>query len=202
MTRWLTSIVLASGLLGVRLAERQQFGQAHAQQAVEVEGQKFEPTAAVGGQNLSLNGVGLRKRAIFKVYVAGLYTGQKSTNAAAIVNDKGARRVSLRMLREVEAQSFIDSFNEGLKNNTPEAQLAAMKPQVDALVATLNSIGEAKKGDVINFDFTPDGGTRITLNGQPKGNPIPGADFFAAVLRIWLGDKPADEALKKGMLGA
>jgi hypothetical protein len=194
MTRWLTSIVLAAGLLA--------FGQAHAQQAVEVEGQKFEPTVVVGGQTLNLNGVGLRKRAVFKVYVAGLYAGQKSTSPAAIVNDKGARRVSLRMLRDVEAQSFIDSFNEGLKNNTPEAQLNAMKPQVDALSATLKSIGEAKKGDVINFDYTPDGGTRITLNGQPKGNAIPGADFFAAVLRIWLGDKPADEALKKGMLGA
>ena len=72
----------------------------------------------------------------------------------------------------------------------------------DALVATLKAIGEAKKGDVINFDYTPDGGTRITVNGQPKGNPIPGADFFSAVLRIWLGDKPADETLKKGMLGA
>jgi hypothetical protein len=194
MTRWLTSIVLAAGLLA--------FGQAHAQQAVEVEGQKFEPTVVVGGQTLNLNGVGLRKRAVFKVYVAGLYAGQKSTSAAAIVNDKGARRVSLRMLRDVEAQSFIDSFNEGLKNNTPEAQLNAMKPQVEALSATLKSIGEAKKGDVINFDYTPDGGTRITLNGQPKGNAIPGADFFAAVLRIWLGEKPADEALKKGMLGA
>jgi len=193
MTRWLTSIALAAGLLAL--------GQAQAQQAVEMEGQKFEPTVAVGGQNLVLNGVGLRKRAFFKVYVAGLYAGQKSPSAAAIVNEKGARRVSLRMLRDVEAQSFIDSFNEGLKNNTPEAQLSAMKPQVDALVATLKSIGEAKKGDVINFDFTPDGGTRITLNGQPKGNPIPGADFFAAVLRIWLGDKPADETLKKGMLG-
>jgi hypothetical protein len=187
MARWLNSIVLAVGLLA--------FGLAQAQQPVELEGQKFEPTVAVGSQNLTLNGVGLRKRAIFKVYVAGLYAGQKSTNSTAIVNDKGARRVSLRMLRDVEAQSFIDSFNEGLKNNTPEDQLNAMKPQVDALVATLKSIGEAKKGDVI-------GGTRITLNGQPKGNPIPGAEFFAAVLRIWLGDKPADEALKKGMLGA
>ncbi|MGB2818562.1 MAG: chalcone isomerase family protein [Burkholderiaceae bacterium] len=194
MTKWLTSMVLAAGLVTL--------GQAQAQQAVEVEGQKFEPTVALGGQTLNLNGVGLRKRAIFKVYVAGLYAGQKSTSAAALVNDKGARRVSLKMLRDVEAQSFIDSFNEGLKNNTPEAQLTALKPQVDALVATLKAIGEAKKGDVINFDYTPDGGTRITVNGQAKGSPIPGADFFSAVLRIWLGDKPADEALKKGMLGA
>ena len=193
MTRWLTSMVLAAGLVA--------FGQVQAQQAVEMEGQKFEPTVALGGQTLNLNGVGLRKRAIFKVYVAGLYAGQKSTNATAIANDKGARRVSLRMLRDVEAQSFIDSFNEGLKNNTPEAQLNAMQPQVDALVSTLKAVGEAKKGDVINFDYTPDGGTRITVNGQPKGNPIPGADFFSAVLRIWLGDKPADETLKKGMLG-
>lgn len=194
MTRWLTSLALCAGLLA--------WGQVHAQQAVEVEGQKFEPTVALGGQTLNLNGVGLRKRAIFKVYVAGLYVGQKSASPAAIVNDKGARRVSLRMLRDVDAQSFIDSFNEGLKNNTPEAQLTALKPQVDALVATLKSIGEAKKGDVINFDYTPDGGTRITVNGQAKGNPIASADFFAAVLRIWLGDKPADETLKKGMLGA
>lgn len=194
MTKWLTSMVLAAGLVA--------FGTAQAQQAVEMEGQKFEPTVALGGQTLNLNGVGLRKRAIFKVYVAGLYAGQKSTNPATIANDKGARRVSLRMLRDVEAQSFIDSFNEGLKNNTPEAQLKAMQPQVDALVATLKAIGEAKKGDVINFDYTPDGGTRITVNGQPKGNAIPGADFFSAVLRIWLGDKPADETLKKGMLGA
>ena len=171
-------------------------------QPMELEGQKFEPTAAVGGQTLQLNGVGLRKRAIFKVYVGGLYAPQKSTNAAAIVGDKGPRRVTLRMLRDVDAQSFIDSFNDGLKNNTPEAQLAAMKAQVDALLATMKSIGEAKTGDVINFDYTPEAGTRVTVNGQPKGNPIPGADFYAAVLRIWLGDKPADESLKKGMLGA
>lgn len=193
MTRWLTTMLLSAGLLAVAQAQAQ---------PVEVEGQKFERTAALGGQTLNLNGAGLRKRAFFKVYVAGLYAGQKSTDAATIINDKGPRRVSLRMLRDLEAQSFIDAFNEGLKNNTPEPQLAALKPQVDALVATLKAIGEAKTGDAINFDYTPDGGTRITVNGQPKGNPIPGAEFFAAVLRIWLGDKPVDDTLKKGMLGA
>ena len=195
MTKWLRAnlIVALMGLLAVMSI--------HAQ-PIEMEGQKFEPTAQVGGQALQLNGVGLRRRAIFKVYVAGLYVPQKSTNAATLINDKGARRVSLRMLRDVDADSFIDSFNDGLKNNLSEAQLTSLKPQTDALAATLKSIGEAKKGDAINFDYTPDGGTRITVNGQPRGNPIAGAEFFAAVLRIWLGEKPADEALKKGMLGA
>jgi hypothetical protein len=65
----------------------------------------------------------------------------------------------------------------------------------------MKSVGETKKGDVINFDYTPEGGTRITVNGQPRGTAIPGHDFNAAVMRIWLGDKPVDEGLKKGMLG-
>ena len=195
MTKWLRANLMI-GLVGSLAAV------SAGAQPVEMEGQKFEPTVQVGGQTLNLNGVGLRRRAVFKVYVAGLYVPQKSTNAATLINDKGARRVSLRMLRDVDAGSFIDSFNDGLKNNLTEAQLAALKPQMDALTATLKSIGEAKKGDVINFDYTPEAGTRISVNGQPRGDPIPGADFFSAVLRIWLGEKPVDESLKKGMLGA
>jgi hypothetical protein len=39
------------------------------------------------------------------------------------------------------------------------------------------------------------------VNGQPRGKPIPGDDFYRALLRIWLGDKPVDGDLKKGMLG-
>ena len=76
-----------------------------------------------------------------------MYVPQKSTNAATLINDKGARRVSLRMLRDVDAGSFIDSFNEGLKNNLTDTQLTSLKPQIDSLTATLKSIGEAKKGD-------------------------------------------------------
>ena len=195
MTKWLRANLMM-GLVGSMAAV------SAGAQPVEMEGQKFEPTVQVGGQTLNLNGVGLRRRAVFKVYVAGLYVPQKSTNAATLINDKGARRVSLRMLRDVDAGSFIDSFNDGLKNNLTEAQLAALKLQMDALTATLKSIGEAKKGDVINFDYTPEAGTRISVNGQPRGDPISGADFFSAVLRIWLGEKPVDESLKKGMLGA
>ena len=60
---------------------------------------------------------------------------------------------------------------------------------------------EVGVGDVINFDYAPDSGTRITVNGQPRGNAIPGQDFYAAVIRIWIGDKPVDDGLKKGLLG-
>ncbi|HYM47754.1 MAG TPA: chalcone isomerase family protein [Burkholderiaceae bacterium] len=195
MTKWVRADLMI-GLMGLIATMSLQA------QPVEMEGQKFEPTVQVGEQTLQLNGIGLRRRAIFKVYVAGLYVPQKSTNAATLINDKRARRVALRMLRDVDSDSFIDAFNDGLKNNLIESQLAVLKPQIDALTATLKSIGEAKKGDAINFDYTPGSGTVISVNGTARGNPIPTAEFFAVLLRIWLGDKPVDEGLKKGMLGA
>lgn len=168
-------------------------------QPVEVEGVKLEPTAQVGGAALQLNGAGLRKRAIFKVYVAGLYVPQKSADAGALLAQKGPRRISITMLRDVDADSFSGALNDGLRANHTEAQVAALKSQIDTLNANLKAVGEAKKGDVIHFEYVPDTGTRVLVNGQARGNAIPGEDFFTAVLRIWIGDKPVDADLKKGM---
>ena len=168
-------------------------------QAIELEGVKFEPTAQVGGAALQLNGAGLRTRAIFKVYVAGLYVPQKSADASALLAQKGPRRISITMLRSVDADSFSGALNDGLRANHTDAQVAGFKAQLDTLNANLKAVGEAKKGDVIHFEYLPDAGTRVTVNGQARGNPIPGEDFFTAVLRIWIGDKPVDGDLKKGM---
>lgn len=172
-----------------------------AAQPVEREGVKLEPTAQVGNATLQLNGAGVRTRAIFKVYVAGLYVPQKSNSPAALLAQKGPRRMALTMLRNLDADSFAGALNDGLRNNHTEAQMAAFKPQIEGLNAALKAVDEVKKGDAVNFEFTPDAGTRITVNGQPRGNPIPGEEFYTAVLRVWLGDKPADADLKKGLLG-
>ena len=171
---------------------------AHAQ-GVELEGVKLEPTAQVGGTALQLNGAGLRTRAIFKVYVAGLYVPQKSADASALLAQKGPRRISITMLRSVDADSFSGALNDGLRANHTEAQVAALKPQIDTLNANLKAVGEAKKGDVIHFEYLPESGTRVTVNGQARGTAIPGEDFFTAVMRVWIGDKPVDADLKKGL---
>ena len=171
-------------------------------QPAELEGVKLEPTAQVGGAALTLNGAGVRTRAIFKVYVAGLYVPAKSNSAAALLGQKGPRRVAITMLRNVDADTFAGALIEGLQKNHTDAQLAGFKAQIDALSASLKAAGEAKKGDVIHLDFAPDTGTRVVVNGKPQGNAIAGEEFYTAVLRIWLGDKPADADLKKGMVGA
>src|SRR5512137_177874 len=137
--RWLAAMAMALAAAGATA------------QAVEIEGVKLEPTAQVGGTTLQLNGAGLRTRAFFKVYVAGLYVPQKAGNAAALLAQKGARRVAITMLRNVDADSFAGALNDGLRNNHTEAQIAAFKAQIDALNANLKAVGEAKKGDAIHF---------------------------------------------------
>lgn len=170
-------------------------------QSVEREGAKFESKLPLGGAALQLNGVGVRTKFVFKVYVAGLYVPTKSNNAVAVLAQTGPRRLSLTMLRDVDADSFASPLNDGLQKNHSEAQLAAIKPQIVAFNAAFKAIGEAKKGDIILLDYLPDSGTRIIVNGQPRSPNITGEDFFTALLRIWLGDKPADDDLKKGLLG-
>jgi hypothetical protein len=174
---------------------------AHAQPA-ELEGVKLAPTVQVGAAALQLNGAGVRTRAIFSVYVAALYVPQKTADAAALLAQKGPRRMTLTMLRTVDADTFAEALNDGLRKNHSEAQITGFKAQIEALNASLKAAGEAKKGDVIQIEFAPETGTRVTVNGQVKGSAIPGEDFYTAVLRIWLGDKPVDGNLKKGLLGA
>lgn len=170
-------------------------------QPLEVEGVKLDATALVDNTALQLNGAGLRVKVFFKVYVAGLYVPQKASNAAQLLAQKGPRRIALTLLRNVDAESFANALNDGLRDNHTDAQLAALKPQIDTFIANLKAAGEAKKGDVVHLDFVPNSGTRVTVNGQVRGSAIAGEDFYTAVLRIWLGDKPVDGGLKKGLVG-
>ena len=118
---------------------------------------------------------------------------------SAIV-DSGAKRVALYILRNIDAEQFLTSVNEGLEDNHTPDELAKIEPQRSQLAAIFRAVKSARNGDVILLDYAPGPGTRVTVNGVSKGT-IPGEDFFRALLRIWLGDDPADSSLKKAMLG-
>lgn len=170
--------------------------------AAEFEGVKLADSARVGeaGPDLVLNGAGLRTRVFFRVYVGALYLTKKTAAASAIISDAGAKRVALHMLRELSSDQFVSALEDGLKNNHPAEQLAKLDAPTKQLRAIFDTVKTAKIGDVIFIDYLPGTGTRITVNGAVRGT-IPGEDFNRALLRIWLGDSPADSELKKGMLG-
>ena len=169
--------------------------------AIEVAGVKFDDKTKVGAGDTVINGAGMRKRAFFKVYAIGLYLPQKAANAADAINAKGAKRIAIVTLRDLTAEQFVDALLEALKNNHDEAALKALQPKIDQFRSTMLSIGNAPEKSVVNLDWLPDSGTRLSFNGAQKGSDIAGEDFYRALLRIWLGDKPAQEDLKEQLLG-
>ncbi len=169
--------------------------------AAELEDVKLDDRIRAGAHELQLNGIALRKRAFFKVYVAGLYLPAKATSAEAVLAAPGAKRMTMVMLRDVGAETFSASLADGLRDNLSEAELARLKPQIDELMATMQRIGEAKKGAVILLDYAPASGTSFAVNGTPQGKPIGDEEFFRALLRIWLGERPVSADMKSALLG-
>jgi len=169
--------------------------------AAEVAGIKVEERMQLGSSELQLNGAGVRTRVIFKVYVGALYLPERKSGAADVLALKGAKRVSMTLLRDLGAKQLTDALEEGVRANHSEAEIAVLKDRLDALVAVMNEISSAKEKTVITLDFLPESGTRVTVDGAARGKPFPGEDFYVALLKIWLGDKPVDADLKKAMLG-
>ena len=196
---------LCQGLLGVALMALVAFvflPSANAATAVTVEDQTFPGEASVAGTPLQLNGVGLRAAFIYKVYLAGLYLPTKAATGSEVLAEAGPKRVQVRMLMDGPSDEFAKAFTGGITKRTPADQVAAMQDRIDAFDRTLRSVGNVKKGDVVNLDYAPAVGLTMTVNGKAYGAPVPGADLYAALLGIFVGDRPVDPKMKAGMLGA
>ena len=166
--------------------------------AAEVGGVKIDDKTRVGNTELSLTGAGLRKRMFFQVYAMGLYVQDPKADP---ISQPGPKRVQIHMLRDVDADTFNAALVEGIRENHSEAQVQALEPRVKRLGAVIAEVKEAKKGMKIALDW--DGtATQVLIDGRAAGSPIEGADFYSALLRIWLGEKPVQEDLKRNLLGA
>lgn len=187
-SRFLPAVVLATALSAASGAF-----------AAEVAGVRFDDTARSGSSDLVLNGAGVRTKIVFKVYAAALYATRKTSNAAALIDSREPRRIVMHMLRDVDADSLVGALQDGLRNNHSETELARMKPETDQFEQLMRAAGNAKAGDSIGIDFASDG-IVVTFNGLTKGS-VPGDAFARALLRVWLGEKPADASLKKALLG-
>ncbi len=168
-------------------------------QAAEVAGVKLDEQIKVGAGELVLNGAGLRTKVFVKVYVGALYVTQKSNTPAGLLDAATPRRMSMRMLRDIDADTLYGALRDGLKDNNSEAEMAALKAQIDQFADIMKKIGNAKNGDTVAIDFTADG-VGVSFNGEARGK-VAGAPFARALLKVWLGDNPVDASLKKALLG-
>lgn len=176
-------------------------GLAPAFAAVEVAGVKFEDKEKLGTSELVLNGAGMRSRFMFKVYAIGMYLPEKAASAEAVLQAKGPKRLRIVTLRELTAEQFADALVEGMRKNHDEAQLDALAASIDAFRAQMLALGTAAPGAQVSIDFQPASGTQLVFQGRPAGKPIPGEAFYRALLRIWVGERPAAQDLKDALLG-
>jgi Chalcone isomerase-like len=164
--------------------------------AASLAGVTLPDTQQVGGKNLVLNGLGLRTEFMVKVYVAGLYLEQKSSDANAIIKADAPNRIVMQFLHGASQKQMADAFKQSFTDNTPDA-MNTIKPDIDKLLGALEPV---KPGDQMIFTYVPGTGTTLAINGKEKLT-IAGSAFRSVLLSVWLGPKPPTANLKKGILG-
>jgi hypothetical protein len=163
--------------------------------AGELEGVTLANTLKAGEKTLKLNGLGLRKKAMFKVYVGGLYLESPSKDAGAILASDQAKAIRLHFLRDLTKGQLVEAFQEGFDANAKDKA-----PQKAAFEKMLGLVPDVKAGSTLTFTYLPGKGTTLQVGSNDLG-VFEGKGFADAVFSIWLGSKPPSEDLKKGMLG-
>jgi Chalcone isomerase-like len=164
--------------------------------AADLAGVKFPDTSQAGGTTLVLNGMGLRTKYMVKIYVAGFFLVQKSSDADAIIKADAPKRILMHFLRGVTKKQMADAFDESFNDNTPDAK-KTMPADLDRLLGALEPVSE---GDEMIFTYVPGTGTTFAIRGTEKLT-IAGPAFGQVLFSVWLGPKPPAASLKKGLLG-
>lgn len=168
---------------------------------VTVSGVKFDESTDIRGAKAQLNGAGIRYKAIFKVYAAGLYLPKKAGTPEEALAAQGAKRISITMLREIDTGELGKLFTRGVEDNMDKAAFSKIIPGVIRMSQIFSDFKKLNAGDNFMIDWVPGTGTVITVKGVPQGEPFKEPEFFNALLRIWLGPNPADWKLKDALLG-
>ena len=169
--------------------------------AFELAGVSYAPTAPVGTAQLALNGAGIRYKAVFKVYTAGLYLGSKAATPEAVYAAAGPKRMHIAMLRDIDANELGKLFTDGMQKNASREEFGKSIPGTLKLAEMFAAKKRLTAGDSFYVDYIPGTGTIISINGKPAAEPIVEPVFFTALMKIWLGSNPADWQLKDALLG-
>jgi hypothetical protein len=165
-------------------------------QTKTIAGLKVPTTTIVNGKTLVLNGGGLREKYWIDLYVGSLYLENKSSDAGKIIYADDYQGIHIKIVsNSVTRDRFIETVKEGFERSTAGK---ATDEQIKKLISFFSQ--EIKSGDKILLEYIPSKGIVVTKNGDVKGT-VGNLEFKKALFSIWLGSKPADETLKKGMLG-
>ncbi len=162
---------------------------------------KYAPsvTVMVGDKpvELKLTGVGLRTKAAFNIYAVGSYLQDGATvrTPEELAKADAVRLLHLVMERTVEAGDFIDAFKAAVGKSYPADKFATEFAQLTEAVGNT----AAKKGDQVTMLYAPGTGVRIQIVGKVDLT-VKSPAFAQAIWEVYLGPKPLDENMKKGLV--
>ena len=168
---------------------------------VTVSGVKYDETVDVRGSKLQLNGAGVRYKAVFKVYAAGLYLTKKANTTEEVLAAPGAKRISITMLRDIDSAELGKLFSRGMEDNMDKAAFSKLIPGVLRMSQVFSDCKKLNAGDTFTVDWIPGTGAVLSVKCVAPGEPFKEPEFYNALLRIWLGPNPADWKLKEALLG-
>jgi hypothetical protein len=168
----------------------------------ELAGVRYPGTVRIGNQTLRLNGAGIRYRFVVKVYTAGLYLTTTAATPEAVLAAPGPKRLHVVMLRDIDANELGRLFTRGMQDNSPREEFSKSIPGTLRMAEIFSAKKRLREGENFSVDWIPGEGTQVLVNGRPQGEPIKEPEFFQALMRIWLGQNPADGSLKDALLGA
>jgi hypothetical protein len=150
------------------------------------------------GERLVLRGAGVRRKLFVKVYVAALYLSAENKEEESFVDSEGPKRVSMHFLyKEVGRDKLVKAWREGFSANLSEGEFRAVEERLEKFCRFFRT---AYRGEEYQLDYLPRRGTTVRLKGRELGT-ITGGDFYRALLKVWLGPRPADKKLKESLLG-
>lgn len=160
-------------------------------------GVSMADSTTTGDHQLVLNGMALRSKLIFKVYVAGLYLPTKQSDAGQVLAADGVRHLVMRFTRKVTAKQVCEGWYEGLEANTPNPP-AALRKEFDTLCTWMEDV---RAEDQYAFTYIPGEGTEVTVKGQSRGT-IESKEFADALFACWIGPHPGPgEAFRQDLMG-
>jgi Chalcone isomerase-like len=189
-TRYFLALLISAGFIGLP---------AHA--AGTAIPAKPDDRIEVLGRALQLNGSGIRIKDGQGIYNAALYLSERSSNAAAVVAAPGGKRLLLTMLRDISAEELGNLFTHRIKDSTDKASLSKIVPGLIHMGQIFSQHHKLKAGETLAIDWLPGNNVQISVKGQTQGEAFKDAEFSAALMKIWLGDSPADPQLKEALLG-
>lgn len=167
--------------------------------ALDIAGIKLPDAYPSAGQQLALNGAGIREKWMFDLYVGGLYLQSPNKDAKTVVAADENQSIRLHIISDkITSERMISATTEGFEKSL-DGKMAPLQSQIDDFIATFKE--PIKVGDYFDLTYVKGEGVHVAKNGKDV-KTIAGLDFKKALYGIWLSENPVQESLKEKMMGA